>query len=150
MIFSRRNKLLAVIGVIVIVLAVFVAVYRGNSNNYYLTTGELISQVKAGSPQRVRVAGDVINTSVKSYDQAAGVLRFSIADDNGKAVVPVIYKGLPPDSFDPDGKVIVEGVLAANGLSADTLLVRCPENYLPEKGVSGLSKLLKVEGLLYK
>ena len=133
-----------------IALGLLIVIYRGNAANYYLTTAEFRAGIKSLSGKRVRVAGQVINKSVKSYDQAAGVLRFEIGDGQGKSAIAVAYRGLPPENFDPDGKVIVEGVATATGLEADNILWRCPENYLPEQAISGLSKTFKIEGLLYR
>lgn len=133
---------------VLIASAIYVVVYRSNAANYYLTTSEL-KKTQPGNGERIRVAGQVLNETVKN-DAKSGVLKFVIADDEGKARIPVSFDGLVPGTFNPDAKVIAEGVYTRGSVKADNLLVRCPENYLPEEAISSLANTVKTEGLLYR
>lgn len=146
---DRRKKILIALGVLVVVFAIFVMIYRGNSANYYITTIELKAKYKPGTTDKVRVAGQIISESV-DFDQVNSVLKFKIVDDENKVKIPVSYSGITPDTFNPDGKVIVEGNYTTSGLIADNVLIRCPDKYLPEQAVGGVASLLGIEGLIYR
>ncbi len=151
MTISKKKKIITASGLALIIIAIFLVIYRGSAANYYLTPSELTAKLNSGSTGRVRLGGRVIGDSIGS-DKATGSLMFKVGDNDGNNNngIWVVYKGLPPDTFDPDAKVIVEGVFANGAFEADTLLVRCPENYLPEKMISGTANVLKVEGLIYR
>jgi cytochrome c-type biogenesis protein CcmE len=48
--------------------------------------------------------------------------------------VPVVYRGVVPDTFQESGEVVVEGGLGSEGVfRARTLLAKCPSKYEPEE-----------------
>jgi len=145
---TKRNKILVAGGLVLILAVLFLLLYRSSTANYYLTPAELKAKANVGSIGRVRLGGRVISKSVGS-DRATGALMFQVGDADGKNGIWVVYKGIPPNSFDPDANVIVEGVVANGAFEADNLLVKCPNNYLPEKLANGGAQALKVEGLVY-
>jgi cytochrome c-type biogenesis protein CcmE len=144
---SKRKKKAALAITITVLLGLIVIVLRGSPANYWVTPGEL----EADGPGfvRTRVAGQVVRNSV-DWDGANGQLVFKIKAPGEKVVLPVTYRGYPPDLFTNESDVIVEGVLNGETFSAERVLVRCPENYWPEKATVSLSKALKVEGTLYR
>lgn len=149
MTITKKKKILLAGGLVLILIAIFLLIYRGSGANYYLTPAELKAKANNGLVGRVRLGGQIISESVGS-NKAAGALIFNVGDEEGKNAIPVVYKGQPPDTFDPDAKVIVEGVIVNGTLEADNLLVRCPEKYIPEKLIVGGAGALKVEGLIYR
>lgn len=123
---------------------------KQSSANYYITPAELKQQVDYNGGEKLRVAGKVVNNSMK-WDEASSTMNFKIRFENEKVVLPVIYQGLVPETFTQDSKVIVEGFLNANKVfEAERILVKCPENYLPEKAVGSLFKAGGLEGVLYR
>lgn len=88
---------------------------------------------------RIRLGGLVGGGSVKrSADQ---VVEFSVED--GKAAVPVRYRGLLPDLFREGQGVVAEGKLTRAGLfEADTVLARHDEKYMPRE----VADALKAQG----
>jgi cytochrome c-type biogenesis protein CcmE len=79
----------------------------------------------------VRLGGMVEAGSLKTG--ADGVtLRFVVGD--GKARIPVLFKGIAPDLFQENSGVVAEGKLGADGtFVADNLLAKHDENYVPRE-----------------
>jgi cytochrome c-type biogenesis protein CcmE len=60
---------------------------------------------------------------------------------DGAASVPVSYRGILPDLFREGQGVVTEGVLEADGgFSADTVLAKHDENYMPKEVADALKK----------
>ena len=129
--FGRKKFLIA--GALVI-LAIAYLVYAGmqSTTMYYLTPKEILARGPSAYGEQLRLAGKVKPDSVQSEPKDM-TLRFVVVDDTdaGKTV-PVVYKGVVPDSFKPDADVVLEGKLSANGIfEASTLLAKCPTKYVP-------------------
>lgn len=139
---ANKKALAAVIVVILAIIAVLAL--RSSSLNYYVTVDEMSAQ----GGGRVRVAGQIVNNSIK-WVQAENALHFSIKGTSAKRMA-VVYRGLPPESLVNESNVLVEGSLNGATFQADTVLVRCPENYLPESALGGLARSLDFEGTLYR
>ncbi|MBY0304658.1 MAG: cytochrome c biogenesis protein CcmE [Sphingomonas sp. 28-62-20] len=77
----------------------------------------------------VRLGGMVEGGSIKK--QADGVtIRFLVTD--GKATVPVTFKGITPDLFKERSGVVAEGEFQADGsFVASNLLAKHDERYMP-------------------
>ncbi|HEX9393722.1 MAG TPA: cytochrome c maturation protein CcmE, partial [Gemmatimonadales bacterium] len=55
-------------------------------------------------------------------------MRFQITD--GSANYPVVYHGLPPDTFTDSAEVVVEGRLQKDGvIRATNVLAKCGSRY---------------------
>src|SRR4051812_42375689 len=64
------------------------------------------SQALRGAPGRsIEVTGKVVDGSVRRGQ----VLRFRVRDRNGRASIPVVYRGTIPDPFREGREVIVTG-----------------------------------------
>ena len=89
-----------------------------------------------GRTDRVALAGKVVGRI--TGDAHAGGLQFVLRDVEGKATVPVVYKGSVPDLFRVGRDVHVEGQLRRGTFVAvpDTLITKCPSKYAPEKNES--------------
>lgn len=147
---SRRAKLAIAGGMLLAALGILVAAGRTSVNNYYVTPAELKAKGEAAYTGDSRVAGQVVNNTI-DWDGSAQQFKFKIAYPGGKRALNVVYRGFAPDTFQNESKVLVEGRLDRSGtFIARNILVRCPENYLPERAVGGLSWLLRIEGLLYR
>lgn len=103
---------------------------------YYLTLKELHAQRSSVINQPVRVNAPLDKSSIQ-FDDKTLTLQFNLKEDN--LVLPVVYKGVKPDTFEQGESVVAEGKLGADGtFVASTLLVKCPSKY--ESEVPGSTK----------
>lgn len=93
---------------------------------YYYTPSELSAGATPDKP--IRVAGLVQAGSVR-WDTNAGVLRFVLTD--GKASIPVVNTGAPPDLFRGGRDAVVEGRLVGGVLRSSDVIVKHDANYRP-------------------
>jgi cytochrome c-type biogenesis protein CcmE len=67
-------------------------------------------------------------------DARGGGLRFRLRDIDGRATVPVVYRGSVPDLFRAGRHVYMRGELE-NGVfvaEKDSLVTKCPSKYAPK------------------
>ena len=78
----------------------------------------------------MQVAG-ALATDSSSYDDATGLLRFTLRDDKTGETLPVRYHGLRPANFEDAISIVAIGIYDAPSgeLAADKLLVKCPSKY---------------------
>lgn len=97
---------------------------------YFLTPTELSAKVAADPTfynVGIKVGANVVSGSIQR-DVATQTLRFEVTD--GEVTYPVVYRGLPPDTFTEDVEVVVEGRLQQDGvLYATTVLAKCGSRY---------------------
>jgi cytochrome c-type biogenesis protein CcmE len=88
----------------------------------------------AGHTGRVSLVGKVVGP-VTGQAHGNG-MRFRIRDVNGKASVPVVYRGSVPDLFRANRDVVVDGRLRNGTFVAvpGTLVTKCPSKYTPKQG----------------
>ena len=68
----------------------------------------------------------------------APIYQFAVTD--GSQVVPVIYRGIPPDLFAEGRGTIVEGTFSVQGIfEAKTILAKHSEEYSPAEEGSSLA-----------
>jgi cytochrome c-type biogenesis protein CcmE len=87
----------------------------------------------ADHPGKVSLAGVVLGPV--SGDARGDGLRFRLRDIDGKATVPVVYKGSVPDLFQAGRNVYMRGELV-NGVfvaEPDSLVTKCPSKYVPKE-----------------
>ncbi len=123
----KKRKFL--IAAVVVLLGLGYLGYKGfiASATYYYEVSEFLGQQDQSSEKSVRVSGTVVEGSI---DRKVSNLRFTITD--GKASLPVVYKGVVPDAFKADAEAVVEGKLNSAGtFEATTLLAKCPSKYEP-------------------
>ena len=100
------------------------------TGQYFLTPGELSRKI-AVDPSfynvGMKVGAHVVRGTV-SKDVATQMLRFQVTD--GSAVYPVVFHGLPPDTFNDSVEVVVEGRLKPDGvIYATNVLAKCGSRY---------------------
>jgi cytochrome c-type biogenesis protein CcmE len=94
---------------------------------YYLTLKELNVQRGSLINQPVRVNAPLDKSSIQ-FDDKTLILKFNLKEDT--LVLPVVYKGVKPDTFEQGDSVVAEGKLGPDGtFQASTLLVKCPSKY---------------------
>jgi cytochrome c-type biogenesis protein CcmE len=67
-------------------------------------------------------------------------LRISFEVTDGNADIPVSYRGLLPDLFREGQGVVVEGRFADGLFTADSVLAKHDERYMPREVVDALKK----------
>ncbi len=108
------------------VFLIVLGVNRPGGFVYYLTVKEFLDKGGQGSGH-YRVNGKVAIGTIERHPSGQEV-RFTMTD--GKAAIPVDYKGVIPDTFVDDAEVVVEGKLRGDGVfDATTLLAKCPSKY---------------------
>lgn len=100
------------------------------TGQYFLTPSEL-SQKLAADPTfydvGMKVGAHVVPGSV-TRDVATQTLSFRISD--GSATYPVVFHGVPPDTFNDSVEVVVEGRLQRDGvIHATDVLAKCGSRY---------------------
>jgi len=118
-----------VVGALVLLPVLAHLVYAGATSTfagYYITVDQLIAR---SSVTPVRVGGQIVPGSIR-WDNATQTMRFQIAGDNAR--MDVVYRGRVPDSFRDGFSAIVEGARSPDGgFLANTLMIKCPHQYLP-------------------
>jgi cytochrome c-type biogenesis protein CcmE len=128
---KHQRLVLFAIALIVLIGAGLLAAWAlRNQASYFYVPSEIVANPPA--PDRaVRLGGMVEKGSLRT--EADGVtIAFVVGD--GKARVPVTFKGIAPSLFVEGSGVVAEGRMAANGtFVADNLLAKHDENYVPRE-----------------
>ena len=125
-----RNKF--IVGAVVIMSSVGFLMASGvkETGVYFVTPMELAEKVAADSSLHnvgIRMGARVVAGTIRR-DVASNTVSFDVTD--GTQTYPVVYRGLPPDTFDDDADVVVEGRLARDGVfHATSLLAKCGSRY---------------------
>ena len=101
-----------------------------NQASYFYVPNDIMANPPA--PDRaVRLGGMV---EVGSLKTAADGVTINFVVGDGKARVPVRFKGITPDLFKEGSGVVAEGKLGADGtFVADNLLAKHDEKYVPRE-----------------
>jgi len=103
---------------------------------YYLTPSELATKLSADPTLHgvgVKLGARVVAGSIK---REAGGREYAFVVTDGARDVPVVYRGIAPDTFTDGVDVVVEGRMGQDGtFRATTLLAKCASRYenAPEK-----------------
>lgn len=133
---SRAGAVKFFAGGLVILAAIAYVTFSSFQSNavYYYTLQEFSAQSSNVVGQTVRVNGPLDKSSIQ-LDQKTMVLNFKMKD--GNIVLPVVYKGVVPDTMATGESVVAEGRLDSQGVfQADTILVKCPSKYEAQTPVS--------------
>lgn len=128
---KHQRLVLLVIALVVLVGAGLLAAWAlRNQASYFYVPSEIVASPPA--PDRaVRLGGMVEKGSLRTEPDGV-TIDFTVQD--GKARVPVTFKGIVPSLFVEGSGVVAEGKLAANGtFIADNLLAKHDENYVPRE-----------------
>jgi cytochrome c-type biogenesis protein CcmE len=100
------------------------------TGTYYLTPTELATKLQADPSFRntgVKIGARVVPGSIK---RVPGGREYEFTVTDGARVVPVVYKGIAPDTFTDGVDVVVEGRMDGEGtFHATTLLAKCASRY---------------------
>jgi cytochrome c-type biogenesis protein CcmE len=121
-------------GAILALAAALVLVALRDQIVFFYSPTELAEHVLTPGT-RVRVGGLVEDGSVERAGD--GSVRFAVTDTAQSTLVT--YRGILPDLFREGQGIVAEGVLASDGsLSAETVLAKHDENYMPKEVVEAL------------
>ncbi len=125
---KRARLILAAIIVAAALVYLVIGGIRG-AIVYYATPSELLTQGQNAIGRTTRLGGQVVPGS-RRWDPGTLQLRFALTD--GKATVPVVHHGAPPDLFTEGQGAIVEGTLGGDGVFlARSIIVKHSEEYTP-------------------
>jgi cytochrome c-type biogenesis protein CcmE len=139
---TRRQRRLTVIAASggVLALAAGLVLYAMQDTIVFFRAPADVAAHAVGPGTRFRLGGLVQAGSVDR--QTGQVVTFKIGD--GRAEVPVRYRGLLPDLFREGQGIVAEGTLDGSGLFvADTVLARHDERYMPRE----VADELKAQGV---
>ncbi len=138
---TMKKNIKFVVGGAVVAVAIGYLAYSGiqKAGLYYVT----VSELKEGGPSQtsgemVRINGIVLDGSLQ-YDYERENLHFTITD--GKNKLPIIYQGVPPDTFGPGTEVVLEGRYESENIfEASKLMAKCPSKYEAQEDELELSE----------
>lgn len=135
----RRNRLMFIIGGVLLIAAVVYLVVNAMSGNtqLYKTVGEFYAEQSRLTGRDLRVAGWVIGDSIQytQIDATNSRLEFDIVDDlnNPTQKLHVVALNEPkPDLLQNQAQALVEGKADANGVfhsNPGGLMLKCPTRY---------------------
>lgn len=131
----QRKRLKFLVGGGVILLAVAFMIVSGSKSAmvYYVTVDEL--QAKPVYDKKIRLVGKVVEGSVQKENLD---VRFVIGEGLGQ--IPVVYRGVVPDTFTDGAEAVVEGRYGQDHtFTAEVVMAKCPSKY-EGKDVSGHQK----------
>lgn len=126
---KHQRLILALLALVAIVGAGLLAASAlKDEASYFYSPSELAAtQVTPGEP--IRLGGMVKARSIQR--QADGVTIRFVAQD-GKADVPVEYRGIVPDLFKEGSGMVADGAMNPQGVfMAEKILAKHDENYMP-------------------
>lgn len=135
---TRKQRRLVLIGSGLAVLAVAVGLVLSalRDSIVFFNSPSDIAGKTATLSSRVRMGGLVKPGTVDRGPD----LRITFEVTDGKADVPVSYQGLLPDLFREGQGVVVEGRYANGVFTADSVLAKHDERYMPREVVDALKK----------
>jgi len=132
---AARIRMLAFGAVAVIAAAVLVAVTFDDTIAFFKSPSEI-----AASPpppgQLIRIGGLVAEGSLVRGE--GETVRFDVTD--GAATVTVRYTGVLPDLFREGQGIIAEGRMGADSFTAEEVLAKHDENYMPREVADALKQ----------
>ena len=128
---KHQRLILILIALVALIGAALLAIWGLRSQaSYFYVPSEIL--VDRPDPDRgVRLGGMVEKGSLRTEPDGV-TIAFVVGD--GKARVPVRFKGIVPSLFVEGSGVVAEGRLARNGIFvADNLLAKHDEKYVPRE-----------------
>ena len=124
---KTQRLALVLLALVALVTAVLLAMWGlRDQASYFLTPADITAGKAPG--RAFRLGGMVEIGSVQRGPDGL-TIRFRVSD--GKAVTPVVYRGIVPDLFREGSGVVAEGRMAGTTFAADTILAKHDERYMP-------------------
>ena len=127
---ARKRKIRFTVALTAALLLSFALVYTSfSASTEARSPSQLLADAKPG--RTYELTGKV----EPGYERANGVLQFRVRDREGRASVPVRYRGQVPDPFRAGREVIID-VRRQGGVfvgEPDSLITKCPSKFTAEK-----------------
>jgi cytochrome c-type biogenesis protein CcmE len=139
---TRKQKRGAMIagGVATLAVAAIMVLFALKDNVVFFHTPSDIAEKKIAVGDRIRLGGLVAKGSVVRGEGAT--VSFKVTDTLKE--IPVSFTGVLPDLFREGQGVVAEGAMAADGgFTADSVLAKHDENYMPPE----VAKSLEARGV---
>jgi cytochrome c-type biogenesis protein CcmE len=136
---TRKQRRLILIGTSLAVLAIAAGLVLSalRESIVFFNSPTDLAEMHVAPGTRMRIGGLVKPGSVQRGDNLT--VRFAVTD--GKTDIAVRYQGIVPDLFREGQGVVAEGTLDTGGIfSADTVLAKHDERYMPREVVDALKK----------
>ena len=136
MALKPRTKFLIGAALVVSSAGYLMASSISETGMYYVTPTELADKLAADSSLHnvgIKLGARVVPGSI---ERAPGGREYAFIVTDGARTVPVVYRGIAPDTFTDGVDVVVEGRMGRDGtFRATTLLAKCASRYesAPEK-----------------
>ena len=128
---KHQRLILVVIALVALIGAALLAAWALRSQASYFYVPADIAANRPETGRAVRLGGMV---EAGSLDTAADGVTVHFIVGDGKARVPVVFKGIVPDLFKEGSGVVADGRLDASGtFVADNLLAKHDEKYVPRE-----------------
>ena len=125
---KTQRLVLVLLALTALVAAALLAMWGLKDQASYFLTPADIAAGKAEPGKAFRLGGMVETGSVER-DRDGLTIRFHVSD--GKAVTPVVYRGIAPDLFREGSGVVAEGRMTGATFTADNILAKHDERYMP-------------------
>lgn len=138
----RHHRFLIGGGIILLALGGLVLTGIRQAVVYFVTPSELLQARDQTRGKAYRLGGMVVQGSLVK-NPATLDQRFLLSD--GRATVPVVFRGIPPDLFGEGRGAVVEGTVGADGtFQASLIMAKHSEEYMPPRdGQAGYQDLLR-------
>jgi cytochrome c-type biogenesis protein CcmE len=126
----RRRGIAATLVLLAVVAALIVIAVNalGEASLFFLNADEAVEQQADLGDDRFRLQGTVVPGSVDQTDDGVTfTVRFNDVE------VDVVHRGDPPELFQPDIPVVLEGNWEGEVYASDRILVRHESDYSPER-----------------
>jgi cytochrome c-type biogenesis protein CcmE len=134
---KKQRAAFIIFGLVLLGAATGLVLTALRSTVTYFVSPSDIAQSAPQSGSRFRLGGLVETGSY--HTQADATVTFAVTD--GKASVPVTYRGTLPDLFREGQGVVAEGKMNSAGVFvADTVLAKHDERYMPPEVAAALKK----------
>jgi len=135
---TRKQRRLVLIGssLAVLALAVGLVLSALRDSIVFFNSPSDIAGKSVPISGRIRMGGLVEPGSVDRGPELR--IHFKVTD--GNAAIPVSYRGMLPDLFREGQGVVVDGRYANGVFTADTVLAKHDERYMPREVVDALKK----------
>jgi len=136
---SRKRRLIAVVVVLLgvgVAVALGLTAFRKNILYYYTPSQVAAGEAQAGRPFRM---GGLVETG--SVQRVPGTMTVHFTLTDMQKSVPIMYTGILPDLFREGQGIVVHGSLdAAGGFTADEVLAKHDEKYMPPEVAAAIKK----------
>ncbi len=125
---GRRGLIASLVLVAVVGALAFVAIKAlGEASLFFLNADEAVAQREDLGTDRFRLQGTVVDGTV---DETADGVAFEV--EYNDVTVDVVHEGDPPELFQPDIPVVLEGNWAGEVFASDRILVKHSSEYEAE------------------